>query len=222
MTALGSDNGLLTPVEVGWIDSVPLRPTPGNVPYWPYLDLRVGDINGDGLKDVLFSFQGGAGITGYGRYLQSLVGSSCSAVFLTANGPLTLFLDAQDTYTYPYSAFYRDPVAPYNNQPHLNNWDFHLGDINGDGIDDFVEVYRGAGGSRIGWALGSPTGMANFTINGHPSDTTQTLDDGPIVAPGAMTWAPITGAGCLPWETSTETAWPISCSPASAVERLLR
>ncbi len=181
MVALGSAAGLGTPQETAWFDSVPLPRTAG--PYWPYLSLRVGDINGDGLKDVLFSFQGGAGATGYGRYLQSWPGSTSTIPFTQR-----LFLDAQDTFTYPYAAFYRDMSAPYNNQPHMNNWDFFVGDVNGDGIDDFVEVYRGAGGSHIGFALGSPTGMANFTIQGHPSDTSSTLDDGPTVATGPTTW----------------------------------
>jgi RHS repeat-associated protein len=190
MTALGGDDGLRTPLESGWIDNVPLAGVPG-FHYWPYMSLRVGDINGDGLKDVLFSFQGEASKTGYGRYLQSWLGStSASAWGLTTTGSTqTLFLDAQDTSTYPYAAFYRDTAAPYNNQPHMNNWDFFVSDVNGDGIDDFVEVYRGAGGSRIGWALGTPNGMANFTINDHPNgSTTRPLDDGPIVVPGQTTW----------------------------------
>ena len=186
MVALGGAQGLGPPQETGWFDDVPLPRTAR--PFWPYMNLRLGDINGDGLKDLLFSYQGGAGATGYGRYLQSWLGSPTTAGSATGLQQ-SLFTDAKDVYDYPYAAFYRDSVPPYNNQPHLSNWDFFVGDINGDGIDDFVEVYRGAGGSGIGWALGTPTGMANFTIQQQAGgSTTQSLDDGPIVAPGETTW----------------------------------
>ncbi|MBV9327855.1 MAG: hypothetical protein JO352_29425 [Chloroflexi bacterium] len=182
MAALGGSQGLGTPQETGWVDPVPLPTTSG--PYWPSLTLRTGDINGDGVGDVLFNFQGSAGATGYGRFLQSWLGSTTSASSDPGSFASALFTDASDPYTYPYAANYPDSTPPYNNQAHLNNWDYFVGDVNGDGIDDFVEVYRGAAGSRIGWAAGAPTGMAGFTIVGHPSDTSAPLDDGPLSSNG--------------------------------------
>jgi len=119
MTALGGANGLGTPLESGWIDNVPLAGTEA-APFWPYMSMRVGDINGDGPKDILFSFQGFAGDTGYGRYLQSWLGSSSATAFgLSTAVPLAqaLFLDAQDTSTYRILLSFVTQTLPITTSP---------------------------------------------------------------------------------------------------------
>jgi hypothetical protein len=48
---------------------------------------------------------------------------------------------------------------------HLNTWEFHVADINGDGIDDYIEFYRGAMGDQTRYAMFTNLGPVYWDNN---------------------------------------------------------
>lgn len=121
----------------------------------PFVAVRPGDLNGDGRTDFVFNYQGPP-VNGVGRDLRYWLGAAG-----TAPNPIRAWM--RDGATYPGS----DLLAG-----HLNEWEYLVGDVTGDGLDDYVQVYLGAGGVRIAQAISTPTGPG--TLATHTS------------APGAM------------------------------------
>jgi RHS repeat-associated protein len=160
MTALGGSNGLGTPSEYCELGA------PAPEVRWPSQAVRSGDMNGDGLQDLFFLYQGRPTIDGtfgmrYGRDLRFRLGSSGAG-----SNPIRVW--AQDEFWYPYASLAEN---------HLNQWDYHLRDISGDGIDDLVMFYRGVSGTRLAYSLGAPNGALGPLV-GHSLSNDMSRDDG--------------------------------------------
>ncbi len=127
LTVLGTDTGLATPTED--CQAPPLA-------VHDYAALRQGDITRDGPGDMILSYQGRA--LPFGRDIRFRLGSN------QVSGSRLQVL-AADNYTYPFPSLI-DPA------PHMNQWDFVIADINGDGIADYLQSYEGQQGNIFNFA----------------------------------------------------------------------
>ncbi|WP_213286710.1 RHS repeat-associated core domain-containing protein [Bradyrhizobium sp. sGM-13] len=170
LTVLGTSSGLSPPSEECHTPSTPYG-TPA-VRY-PYTAVRDGDINGDGSGDTLLTYQGWAipGSNCEGGLCSGVVNGRDIRVRLgtTSRAGSNLQVYATDPDPYPYPSRDERP-------PHLNQWQFATADINGDGIDDYIQSYSGRQGDRLYYALGSPTGLG--PIVGHIDDQGSLRADG--------------------------------------------
>jgi hypothetical protein len=157
LTALGTSSGLGPPSEAC---HTPATFYPSPAVRYRYTAMRHGDINGDGRGDSILTYQGKAirvnppsicdrtvcsGLI-HGRDIRFRLGTT-----LAAGSGLQVY--ATDPSTYPYASAHERPA-------HLNQWQFATADINGDGIDDYIQSYAGAHGDKLYYALGNPTGLA--------------------------------------------------------------
>lgn len=156
LTVLGTSTGLGPPSEAC---HTPATSYPTPAVRYPYTAMRQGDINGDGRGDSILTYQGKAirvdppsicdrtvcsGAI-HGRDIRFRLGTT-----LAAGSSLQVY--ATDPSTYPYASLYERP-------PHLNEWEYAIADVNGDGIDDYIQSYAGAHGDKLYYALGTPTGL---------------------------------------------------------------
>ena len=128
-----------------------------------------GDINGDSRDDVIHVFSGYAGRFGTSGF-SSLVGRDINAqLWFTKNGTQLVSRGPWATnQSFPYGlrwgyydgAWDGSIVNPQH--AHLATWQYHLADTNGDGIDDFIQIYRGEMGQFIYLALGEQSGNLSF------------------------------------------------------------
>ena len=111
---------------------------------WTGYQRVVGDFNGDGATDILFS---------------SLL-----------NGGRAVHLDLS-TGTGGWSAILPNVSTP---QVAAGNFTAYVGDINGDGIDDLIWNQLGNSSNKVHTALGKNSGYVEVTIAGqtHPTSTT--------------------------------------------------
>jgi RHS repeat-associated protein len=154
LTVMGTSSGLGPPTEACHTTATSYGPPAVR---FPYTAMRQGDINGDGRGDSILTYQGKAHPhTSYcdhnlclgaihGRDIRFRLGTT-----LAAGSSLEVY--TTDPSTYPYAAAYERPA-------HLNEWEFATADINGDGIEDYIQSYAGAHGDKLYYALGTPTGL---------------------------------------------------------------
>jgi hypothetical protein len=107
-----------------------------------YDAIRQGDVNGDGRTDFVLSYQG-AVRDGIGRDVRYWLGANP-----TSSSALKLL--ARDGLGYPGASLAAN---------HLNEWEYLIGDVNGDGSDDYVQVYLGSAGARINVSMGTLGGL---------------------------------------------------------------
>lgn len=126
----------------------------------PLRGVVAGDINGDGLVDAMLARSGYEGTIpevdscvedqcdlegqyiAYGREIRVLLGGSN----VLANRFRELLLE-DDGSIYPFDEYF--PAANWPPYHHMANWNHMLVDLNGDGIDDGLHVYRGHFGTRV-------------------------------------------------------------------------
>ena len=184
MIALGTSSGLDTPKEYSTVGHA----WNAGGPTWDYLAMREGDFNGDGLRDVLFAFQGATGLLTYdgsspadygqvyGRDLRARLGS-------TGEVPvLNLWAQSQSSYPAGTLLYYWRKAGhgvvlddghrldAYRRELHQNPWDFFTADINGDGLDDVLQFYRGADGEQIHYGLSGPAGLETVSLTAFPDN----------------------------------------------------
>jgi len=147
--------GIFTTVHERYQDHI-THPT---MPRFPNHDFLMGDTNGDGRSDAFFSYQGymnrsastPGGTIPFSRDLRSVPGPWVPSNNFILND---VALEAVEL---PYQELdknaIRDPA-----KTHMARVRPYLADINGDGIDDSINVYRGQFGIKIHTYLGTPDG----------------------------------------------------------------
>ncbi len=98
----------------------------------------LGDVNGDGLADLVMYYSGA-----YGRYVQSALGQSGGG-----HGPI---VDVQGE---------RTTSAQPDGPPHSHKWRSRVADLDGDGRADLLTYYAGPAGQHVRVTFGTEAGLA--------------------------------------------------------------
>jgi hypothetical protein len=171
LTVMGTSSGLGPPSEAC---QTPTTSYPTPAVRYPYTAMRQGDINGDGGGDSVLCYQGYATrITTLHNLCRGVINGRDIRVRLGTSDPAgsTIQLYAEDPYIYPHPLSRAETI-----RPHLNQWEFAIADINGDGIEDYIQSHSGAQGDRLYHAFGTPIGLESLvsTID----DRVSALPDG--------------------------------------------
>jgi RHS repeat-associated protein len=170
--------------------------------------LRAMDINGDARNDSVLIYQGRLGTPE--PYTQGNIpfGRDIISSLSVSGNDLQTLLTAQESDPVKKAHRHSSPTSDYPPHSFWAFWDDHVGDVNGDAMDDLVHAYRGYSGSYLTYFLGTRFGELDGPHHHSANDATlEAWLDGLHVGFWRSSLADINGDGRsdLVWTQLTET-----------------